>query len=723
MSGLFSYRGSASSAVNMLVALNRSATGDIGLDSSTSGAFVTLGTYNGTYNDGNWHHVVSTINYSTGAFNVYIDQTLRITGTNASISRGTADKVQLGTNYGSQFLNGDIDQVRIYNTVLSSADVTALFGETAATSTTAAFPSGQTAVATYTMDTSANGLLNTQDLSTVNYPAGAGCLALYEMNGNSNDTSGTYNGTPTNITYQGGAFDQAALFDGTVSNEIDLNYNTNYNNFSISAWINPSAISSAHPIVGKWWDGSNRAFQFWLTSSGVGVDIAYTDSNTDHAFYNTNVGALSTNRWYFVCVTWENGVGLTLTVDDNTQTHSISKNIRTNTSNWFIGQQDSRGLKAFTGLIDQVRIYNSALTQSQVTTLARGIATSYSGTATNVNFNGYLNFQPDFVWIKNRDYSGGISHFLADSIRGGQQRLVSNTAAAEVNLIPYGDGVMSFNSNGFTVADDPNGDNGINGQVGGTYGSSYVAWNWKAGGAAVTNNDGTISSQVSANKDSGFSIATYTGVGYPNSTTAEVGHGLLQAPELVFIKGTGGTGQSGGAGSWVMGTGVLPTNNWAGSMYLNYDTAYYTAINYFWNGAATDSVVKLKTDWFVNGNNNQYVMYSWHSVAGYSKIGSYTGTNAINTITTGFEPTFLMVKLTSAINGQWVMYDNARSPTNPRTKKLAANSSVVENDGSLLGGDSVNQVNFTSTGFELLETSGAVNTNKLNETYIYLAIK
>jgi hypothetical protein len=40
---------------------------------------------------------------------------------------------------------------------------------------------------------------------------------------------------------------------------------------------------------------------------------------------------------------------------------------------------------------------------------------------------------------------------------------------------------------------------------------TFVAWNWKANGSGVSNTDGTITSTVSANTDSGFSIVTYTG--------------------------------------------------------------------------------------------------------------------------------------------------------------------------------------------------------------------
>ena len=140
--------------------------------------------------DTGWHHIVVQLT-ATGK-EIYLDG---ISQTVINSNSGTATNTSWisypsysGTVQGAigvlrlasiSYGQGSIDQVRVYDTVLSSADVTALYGETAATASTAAFPPGQTAIATYTMDTSANGLLNTQNLSTVDYPSGAGCIALY----------------------------------------------------------------------------------------------------------------------------------------------------------------------------------------------------------------------------------------------------------------------------------------------------------------------------------------------------------------------------------------------------------------------------------------------------------------------------------------------------------------------------------------------------------------
>jgi hypothetical protein len=64
-------------------------------------------------------------------------------------------------------------------------------------------------------------------------------------------------------------------------------------------------------------------------------------------------------------------------------------------------------------------------------------------------------------------------------------------------------------------------------------GNTLVAWNWKAGGTASSNTDGSITSSVSVNTTSGFSVITFTGDGNADAT---VGHGLGVAPKMVIVK-------------------------------------------------------------------------------------------------------------------------------------------------------------------------------------------
>ena len=120
-----------------------------------------------------------------------------------------------------------------------------------------------------------------------------------------------------------------------------------------------------------------------------------------------------------------------------------------------------------------------------------------------------VGFKPDFVWLKNRD--GNTWHNLHNSTRGATKHLYSNASNAEDTTA---DGLTSFDSDGFTLGSG----NGFNNS-----GVDFVAWCWKAnGGTTSSNSDGSITSTVQANTDSGFSIIQYTGTG----SAATIGHGL-----------------------------------------------------------------------------------------------------------------------------------------------------------------------------------------------------
>ena len=120
-----------------------------------------------------------------------------------------------------------------------------------------------------------------------------------------------------------------------------------------------------------------------------------------------------------------------------------------------------------------------------------------------------------------------------------------------------------------------------------------------------------------------------------------------------------------------------------------------------------------------NQNNNllEYIVYAFHSVAGYSKIGSYTGNGSTTgpTIVTGFEPAFVMIKRTDS-TGVWVMLDNKRNITNPRNSSLYANTSAQEDTGSTSG---FYPVNFYSNGFEPIQNTGDYNAS--GGSYIFMA--
>ena len=654
---------------------------------------------NYTLNENTWYHIAITWTGTTMKF--YVNGNLETTATTSSLSiPASGNSGYIGRYIINQSFNwkGSIDQVRLFSKALNQTEVDTLYAETACV---------------YTCTT------DTLDYPTTN-------VAYYKLDNSAEDETGAYDGTATNVNYTFGRFGQAAVFNGS-SSYIDIDniggISGASSEVSISTWFNFSGASGDRYIISLR-DGCLAEIGFNSGYSPRKLEFKIFDGGNKTVLVDESL--ITNNNWHHIVLTAESGGLLTAYLDGVSQGTISIGTISNITQNNTIGGYNISGTAAgfFSGKIDQVRIFDSALTSTQVTELYEEYecedtsnfkAVLYEGNDATKHFISNVGLDLDvdnggaggLVWVKNRD--NAFNHILVDSIRGANNLLFSDTSA--VPLTSNTTLLSSLEKTGFFVGYD--GTDVTNGAS-----NSYVAWVWKGGGDAVSNTDGTITSQVSANTAAGFSIATYTGVGYPNSSTAEVGHGLSQAPELVFIKGTGGTGQSGGAGSWVVGTGVLASNNWAGSMYLNSNAAYYTAVNYFWNGAATDSVVKLKNDWFVNGTNNQYVMYSWHSVAGYSKIGTYIGNgNATGTIVNlDFAPSFVMIKGTDQTS-DWIMVDNKRDPTNPNSARLDANSSGQEVSDTIMDLNSF--TNSFYDGFQLKTSSAAKN--GLGKVFIYMA--
>jgi hypothetical protein len=316
----------------------------------------------------------------------------------------------------------------------------------------------------------------------------------------------------------------------------------------------------------------------------------------------------------------------------------------------------------------------------------------YSGNSSTQSITT-VGFQPDFVTVKSRTAAEGWGNY--DSVRGATKRLEWYSSGAEAIKT---NGITSFDSSGFSMGDLA-GNNAT--------GQNYVSYNWKAGGTAVSNTDGSITSSVSANPTAGFSIISYTGV-YPLDP-ATIGHGLSQKPELVIIKRT-----DAGANWWVVGSDAL--TSWGYWIALNDSGAEGSAI-FFENTAPTASVIELRNDGdaSVNGNTNTYVAYCFHSVEGYSKVGSYVGNgNADGTfIYTGIIPTFVLIKDVSAAE-DWVIHDTARSTYNQSQKVLYPNSSGAEEDSSNRA------IDIVSNGFKARNLGGRTNRN--GNTYLYYVI-
>ena len=300
-----------------------------------------------------------------------------------------------------------------------------------------------------------------------------------------------------------------------------------------------------------------------------------------------------------------------------------------------------------------------------------------------------VGFQPDLVWIKRRN-SSSYNHVIRDSVRGTDSVLSSNTNGGEV----LASNRFEFLNNGFKHLAGTQGSNNSNG--------TYVAWCFKAGGAAVSNTDGDIASNVSVNNDLGFSVVSYNGSGTIGDT---VGHGLNTTPEFIIIKNLSSSV------NWSVYHKDIGSSK---KLQLHTTSAEITSGNYA-NTNPTNSVISLSGGNEVNGNVNSYIAYCFASKIGVSKVGDYVG-NGNTTgpiVTLGFEPAWLMFKCTTQ-PGNWIIIDNKRATSNPRTPHLRANSTAQDDFGAN------EYVDFTSTGFQPKGVSN-YNNNSTGQTYIYLA--
>ena len=334
-----------------------------------------------------------------------------------------------------------------------------------------------------------------------------------------------------------------------------------------------------------------------------------------------------------------------------------------------------------------------------------------------------LGLKPDLVWVKERD-ADASNHQLQDSLRGTGSVIYSNTNDDEDTVT---DRLTSFDSDGFSLSTN----SAINGNN-----DTFIGWAWKAGTSFSGTTNGSKAYSGSKNVDGGFSIIKYQG----NATDGhEIPHGLTSAPDFVLVKNLETTND------WLVfhsSTGTSPNTTHRGI--FNTTASFVADSGSYWSdNFPTSSVVTLGSATHVNGNNNNCIMYCWHSVANVSAFGSYTGaTGGTRVYTTsdgtssgsgGFRPRWIMTKASSNSSSytSWTIIDAFRSDLlgsgiselDASTSTLAtlyADQSKVENKRAGDTGASNTKVIIYDDGFKF--TTGQDETNSTaGWTYIYMA--
>ena len=310
---------------------------------------------------------------------------------------------------------------------------------------------------------------------------------------------------------------------------------------------------------------------------------------------------------------------------------------------------------------------------------------SGNGSTQSITNDGNSDLQPDWLWFKSRNSTQ--VHQLFDTSRGIAKSLRSNDNSGD-NTDDPNDRLTAINSDGFSLGDDGNPNNGSN---------TYVCWQWKAnGGTTSTNSDGSVNVTIQVNSTAGFSIMKWNGNG---TTSGTVGHGLGAVPDMILNK-----------------YGLDGTSNW-GVAFPKFETSKLLMLNGTGGFASASGMSSYNSSTFVDGNGaatGGTVAYCFKNVKGYSRFGFYVGNGNTDgpSIYTGFKPAFLMIKRSDG-SGYWVMLDSKRNLPNGTGQRLGAQATDAEYGST--------NIDFLSNGFKVRASNSDSDTNLDGGTYVYMA--
>ena len=215
--------------------------------------------------------------------------------------------------------------------------------------------------------------------------------------------------------------------------------------------------------------------------------------------------------------------------------------------------------------------------------------------------------------------------------------------------------------------------------------NTNISWMWKRG--------------------QGFDSVIWTG---DDVAGRQIRHSLNAVPEMIWVKNRGSTepwavyhhGVNGGTTPW----------NYYGK--LNMSSSFSSSPNMWNQTAPTSTDFTVIADNMVNGAPQTYVAYLFSSVEGISKCGRYTGDTSGLTVTTGFQPRFIIIRRTDTSSG-WAMFDTVRGLTGTSNQMLYLNEDSTA--------DTINAPTPTATGFSFSGNAAQINENTGVSNYIYYA--
>ncbi|MCB9991475.1 MAG: DUF1566 domain-containing protein [Rhodospirillales bacterium] len=328
--------------------------------------------YSSTIVTGQWYHITGTFDGAT--WRLYIDgQLVQSSNDTASIKTSTKS-VLIGAhdaNGSLKYFDGQLDDVRIYNRPLSASEITQLYCLGAAGKISY---DDDRNLMTFCSDEGLHAMdLTPVDPGTANL---AGHWKLDETSGTTatDSSSGGNNGTMNGGLNAGndsapGAVDTALDFDGSddyvaVGNDNILNPTSE---ITLSAWVKRTSFNSRDFVINKGQCSTAPGCQYWLEFSGSNSLIfEVSDGVSDHKLTAADT-TFNTNDWFHIVGTYDGSIQkIFVNGVQDSATFSWSSAINTTASELTIGNRSVNHDIPYGGQIDDVRIYNRALSKSEI---------------------------------------------------------------------------------------------------------------------------------------------------------------------------------------------------------------------------------------------------------------------------------------------------------------------------------------------------------------------
>lgn len=290
-------------------------------------------------------------------------------------------------------------------------------------------------------------------------------------------------------------------------------------------------------------------------------------------------------------------------------------------------------------------------------------AVLYTGNGTSQSITG-VGFQPDVVWVKNRD-SGAINHAFANSTRGSGRFLITNQDAGLTPEQVLSGSITSYDSDGFSVGSINNWNNASD---------DYASWCWREFAGYLD-------------------VVQYTGTG-ANRTVA---HSLAETPTFMIVR-------SMSARNWRIYHGGLASPE---TQYLQFSNSNPTTDSTVWNDTApTSTEFTVGTANEVNNSGETYIAVLFPTVSNYIDVGTYTGNGSTigPQVTVGFTPKIILIKRSTGTASNWVIADDQRA-------NAALFPDTVSNEAT-------RNIDFLATGFQPRATNGDINASGATYTYV-----